>query len=71
MSFNVLISGIGAFAALVAAVFWIWSSRVHIPDNIDTFIPALQRASQLSSVAAIAAAVAAICGAILFARGVW
>ena len=71
MSTDVVVSGIGAFAALVAAGFWLWSSRVAVPDDIDKFIAALQSASELSSFAAIAAAVAAFCGAILFARGVW
>ena len=71
MTFDIFVSGIGALAALVAAGFWISASLVNVPDNIDTFIAALQRASRRSSYAAFSAAVAAICGAILFAQQVW
>lgn len=59
---------LGALASLAAAVFWIWSSMVDVPDNIDTIIAALQLASKLSGYAALAAAVAAICGLFLCIR---
>ena len=68
MSENMIttVAGIGTVAALVAAFFWFWSSMITVPDNIDTFIGELQRISRLSSYGAIAAGVAAICGAIWF-----
>ena len=60
------IAGIGTVAALVAALFWFWSSMITVPDNINTFIGKLQKISRLSAYAAMAAGVAAICGAIVF-----
>lgn len=35
--------GLGAVAALLAAILWFWGSRIVVPDNIDTFISVLQR----------------------------
>lgn len=59
---------LAALSSLVAASFWIWSSRVEIPNNMDTFIAALQLANRLSGYAALAAAVAAFCGLFLCVR---
>jgi hypothetical protein len=36
---------IGAAGSLLAAVFWLWSSLIDIPDNIDTIVSKLRRAS--------------------------
>ncbi len=68
MSINTAVSGLGVMASVVAAFFWLWASLVTVPDNIDTFIAALQRASYLNSFAAGAASVAALCATVLFAR---
>ena len=40
---DVIVSGIGAVAVLVAAVFWFWASKVEVPNNIDTFIDVLKK----------------------------
>ena len=45
---HLVLSGVGAFATLIAAINWLSASRIEVPDNIDTFIPALQRASRLT-----------------------
>ena len=71
MTIDVIVSGIVAIAALVAAGFWLWSALTPVPDNQDTFIAALQYAGRLNSLAALSAAIGAICRSILFARGVW
>ena len=61
-----IVAGVGTAAALVAAIFWFWSAMKTVPDNIDTVIGELQRISRLSAYGAIAAGIAAICGAIVF-----
>ena len=68
MSFNLIVSGIGALAAILAAWFWLRAALVPVPDDIDTFIQALQRASQFNTYGAAAAVVGALCAAVLFAR---
>ncbi len=68
MSINIAVSGLGAGASVMAAIFWLWASLGSVPDNQDTFIAALQRASYLNSFAAGAASVAALCATVLFAR---
>ena len=68
MGINTAVSGLGVVASVVAASFWLWASRVTVPDNIDTFIAALQRASRLNSYGAAAASMAALCAAFLFSR---
>ena len=68
MSINIAVSGLGAGASVMAAAFWLWASLPSVPDNQDTFIAALQRASRLNACAAGAAAVAALCATVLFAR---
>jgi len=67
MSFTLttVVGSVGTIAALLAAIFWLWASLVHVPDNVDTFIAALQWASRLNSYGAMAASVAAICGMIV------
>ena len=64
-----IISGLGVVAALFAAGFWFWASILEVPDNIDTFISALQRISRINAYGGLSATVAAICGATLFAFG--
>ena len=58
---------ISAVAAILAAVFWLWSALVHIPANLDMMLsgpksPAgyMKKQSKLSAVAATFAAVAAL-----------
>ena len=68
MTINAVVAGAGAVAGILAAGWWLWASLVPVPDNIDTFIGALQWASRLNAYGAGAAAVAAICAAVLFAR---
>lgn len=67
LSFTFVMNTIGSIAALAAAYFWLRSSLVGVPDNMDTFIGALQKSSRLSSYAATSAAIAAaISGALGF-----
>ena len=68
MSINTAVSSLGVVASVVAASSWLWASRVTVPDNIDTFIAALQRVSRLNAYGAVAASVAAVCAAVLFSR---
>jgi uncharacterized membrane protein len=59
---------IGVSASLFAAGLWFYASILAVPDNIDTFIGELQRISRWNSYAAMAAGVAACCGAYEFLR---
>ena len=68
MAINTVVAGVGAVAIVLAAGLWLWASLVPVPDNIDTFIEALQRASRLNAYGAGAVAVAALCAAFRFAR---
>ena len=68
MTTNTVVAGIGAAAALVAAGFWRWASLVTVPNNIDTFIGALQWIGRLNAYGAMAAVVGALCATYLFAR---
>lgn len=61
-----IVSGVGAVAALFAAVLWFYASIIQVPDNIDTFIAALQRVSRVNAYGAMFATVAAVCASILF-----
>ena len=60
-----IVGTVGSSAAILAAVFWFWASRVHVPNDIDNIISVLQWVSLLNSFAALAASVAAICGLIV------
>ena len=42
-----IVGGVGVIASIFAATFWFWASVLKVPDNIDTFIPALQEISQV------------------------
>ncbi|MBX3504973.1 MAG: hypothetical protein KF895_05800 [Parvibaculum sp.] len=55
------ILALGILFSLLAAVFWFWASVLGIPDNIDTFIGALRRASRMNAFGALFAALAALC----------
>ena len=71
MSIDMVVAGVGAVAGITAAAFWLWASLVNIPDNMDTFIAALQWASRLSAYGAGAASLGALCAAFLFGRQIW
>ena len=62
---TMIVGTVGSIAAILAAFFWLRASSVHVPDDIDNIISALQSASQLNSYAARAASVAAVCGLIV------
>jgi hypothetical protein len=66
-----LVAGMGAVSSIGAAGFWLWASLMPIPDNQDTFIAALQRASGLNAIAAACAAAASICVAYGFIKSIW
>jgi len=70
---DTIVSGLGTVAAVVAAYWWLRASLVKVPDSMDSFIAALQKASRLNAHGAAAAVVAALCAAYLFSRqlGVW
>jgi hypothetical protein len=67
MSTARVVSLIGTIASLFAAVFWLHSSLIEVPDNIDTIVGELQRISRWGSYAAWAAFVAALCAGYGFA----
>ncbi len=68
MTIYAVVAGLGAVDGVLAAALWLRASLVPVPDNIDTFMGALQRASRLNAFGAGAQAVAALCAALLFAR---
>ena len=70
MSFTTVVSGIGAIAGAFAAYFWLQASLVEVPDNIDTIVGELMRASRLNAYGAVAAVVGSLCAVVLFARQV-
>ncbi len=70
MTINAVVAGLGTVAGSLAAALWLWASLIPVPDNIDTFIGALQQASRLNAYGAGAAAVGALCATFLFARQV-
>ena len=57
MTINAVVASLGAGASILAAALWLWASLVLVPDNIDTFISALQRASRLNAYGASAGAI--------------
>ena len=69
---DLIVSGAGVLTTLIAAYWWLRASLVEVPDNINTFIGELQKASRLNAygaMAAVGAAVgAALCAAYGFAR---
>jgi hypothetical protein len=66
MSLHTLVSVIGAAAALVAAVCWLYSALIEVPNNIDTIVQELQRISYWNGWAAAASCVAAFFGFLSF-----
>jgi hypothetical protein len=66
------IAGIGGVLSSFAAAFlWWYASVLEVPDNIDTFIEALQEISRWNSRAAIASGIAAVCLAFTFTKEHW
>lgn len=61
-----VVGGLGALSSMVAAGLWFYGSILKVPDNQDTFIKALQKINRWNTYAAIATALAALCGAYLF-----
>jgi hypothetical protein len=55
------IAAVGALASIGAAGFWLRASLLPVPDNMDTFIAALQRISRINAIAATCAALASVC----------
>jgi hypothetical protein len=43
----------------------------YVPDNQDTFIAALRRASGVNAIAAACAALASMCAAYAFIKSIW
>jgi hypothetical protein len=64
-------AGLGAVSSLGAAGFWLRASLIPVPDNQDTFIAALQRASRVNAIAAAFAAAASMCAAYAFINSIW
>jgi hypothetical protein len=60
------IGGIAVLASVLAAGLWFWASMLEVPDNIDTFIAALQRIGHINAWAAFAAGIAATCAAFIW-----
>ncbi len=63
-------ASIGAASSLGAAGFF-WASVIPVPDNLDTFITALQWISRINAIAAICATMAAVCAAYSFVKLSW
>jgi uncharacterized membrane protein YbhN (UPF0104 family) len=63
-----IIRAIGALASILAAVFWLRSALLDVPDNIDTIVRELQRIGWWNSAAAWAAVVASLCAALIFLK---
>jgi hypothetical protein len=63
---HLVLTGVGAFATLIAAINWLQASRIQVPDNIDTFIPALQSISMMNAPERRRQHIAAACGFVLF-----
>lgn len=68
MTIRTIVSGVGVFAGAAAAFFWLQAALVVVPDNLDTFVSALQTASRMNAIAAGASVVGALCAVFLFAR---
>jgi hypothetical protein len=57
---NLFINAIIAIASFIAAVCWLRSALIQVPNNIDTIVGELQRIGQWNGLAAGASCVAAI-----------
>jgi hypothetical protein len=62
------VTAVGALASLAAGGFWLWASLLHVPDNQDTFIAALQLISRINAFATMCATAAALCVAYGFLK---
>ncbi|MFT9640138.1 hypothetical protein ACMZ49_22925, partial [Alcaligenes phenolicus] len=67
---DIAVGIVGAVASLGAAVFWLWSALIQVPNNIDTFIGELQRIGRMNGRGAICACVAAACASYAFLRSI-
>ena len=59
---HLVIRVIAATAAFLAAIFWIRSAVIEVPNNIDTIVGELQRIAWWNAIAAVSACVAALFG---------
>jgi len=59
---------LGAVSALVAACLFLYSSRIEVPDNIDTMMGEFQRIGRWNSYGCWAAFVGALCATYIFLR---
>ena len=64
MDLHLIVRASPAVAAIVAAVLWFVSSRIKVPNDIDTIVGQLQRIGRWNSRAALASCIAAALGAI-------
>jgi hypothetical protein len=63
-----IVAAVGVSAGIAAAILWFYASILPVPDNLDTFIAALQRISRVNAYAATASGVTALCVAYTFVR---
>ena len=61
-----IIGSVGVVATALAAAFWFLASVLEVPDNIHTFLSALQRVSQINAWAASASGAAAVCAFVIW-----
>ena len=61
--FDTYVAASGAITAVFAAILWFAASLTKVPDNIDTFIYALQKASRINAWGAFFASASALCNA--------
>ena len=65
---DLIVDVVGVVASGAAAGLWFYASSIDIPNNLDTIVGALKRASEWNAYGAIAAGVAAVCLMITFLR---
>ena len=68
-TFARLVNVVAAIAAAATAFFWFWASIVPVPENIDTFIGALQWIGRLNAYGATCGGIGAVCGLIMLCCG--
>ncbi|MBB3018461.1 hypothetical protein FHR70_001515 [Microvirga lupini] len=68
---DLFMSSLGAVSALAAAGLFLYSSRIEVPDNIDTMMGEIQRIGRWNSYGCWAAFVGALCASYVFARQTW
>jgi hypothetical protein len=65
---DLVMGSLGVLSAVVAAGLFLYSSRIEVPDNIDTMMGEIQRIGRWNSYGCLAAFVGALCAAYVFAR---